>query len=260
MTAHEQTTPGPPRDLIGYGRRTPRVVWPDDAKVAVNIVVNYEEGSEHSSPPATPPTTAWPRSPTRWTDEYRDLCSRVRLRVRQPRGDLAAHARSSTSTRSRPRSSPRPSRSSATPRSAGAIQRRPATSRAPTAGAGASTGCSTATRSGSSIELSDRVDQPHLRRAPGRLVLPLRPRACTRASCSSRRAASSTTPTPTTTTSPTSSRSRASGHLVVPYTLVYNDIRFVLAQGFGGPGSTSPTSAGAASTSCGARAQPATRR
>ena len=47
MTAHEQATPGPPRDLIGYGRRTPRVVWPDHAKVAVNIVVNYEEGSEH---------------------------------------------------------------------------------------------------------------------------------------------------------------------------------------------------------------------
>ena len=36
-----------PRDLIGYGRRPPRVVWPDDAKVAVNLVINYEEGSEH---------------------------------------------------------------------------------------------------------------------------------------------------------------------------------------------------------------------
>ncbi len=35
------------RDLIGYGRRPPKVVWPDGAKVAVNLVINYEEGSEH---------------------------------------------------------------------------------------------------------------------------------------------------------------------------------------------------------------------
>jgi peptidoglycan/xylan/chitin deacetylase (PgdA/CDA1 family) len=36
-----------PRDLVGYGRRPPKVVWPDEAKVAVNLVINYEEGSEH---------------------------------------------------------------------------------------------------------------------------------------------------------------------------------------------------------------------
>ena len=42
--------PGPTRDYVGYGRHTPRVVWPDGAKVAVNIVVNYEEGSEYSWP------------------------------------------------------------------------------------------------------------------------------------------------------------------------------------------------------------------
>jgi peptidoglycan/xylan/chitin deacetylase (PgdA/CDA1 family) len=36
------------RDLVGYGSQTPRVEWPDQAKVAVNIVVNYEEGSEYS--------------------------------------------------------------------------------------------------------------------------------------------------------------------------------------------------------------------
>jgi peptidoglycan/xylan/chitin deacetylase (PgdA/CDA1 family) len=36
-----------PRDLIGYGRRPPKVVWPNGAKVAVNLVINYEEGSEH---------------------------------------------------------------------------------------------------------------------------------------------------------------------------------------------------------------------
>src|SRR5260370_32357380 len=38
--------PGPPRDLIGYGEHPPRVRWQNGAKVAVQIVVNYEEGSE----------------------------------------------------------------------------------------------------------------------------------------------------------------------------------------------------------------------
>ena len=38
--------PGPARDFVGYGRDVPRVVWPGEARVAVNFVINYEEGSE----------------------------------------------------------------------------------------------------------------------------------------------------------------------------------------------------------------------
>jgi peptidoglycan/xylan/chitin deacetylase (PgdA/CDA1 family) len=38
--------PGPPRELVGYGEHPPVVRWENDAKVAVQIVVNYEEGSE----------------------------------------------------------------------------------------------------------------------------------------------------------------------------------------------------------------------
>ena len=41
---------GPPRELIGYGEHPARVRWQDDAKVAVQIVVNYEEGSEKTFP------------------------------------------------------------------------------------------------------------------------------------------------------------------------------------------------------------------
>ena len=41
---------GPARDLVGYGRDIPRVVWPNGAKIAVSLVVNYEEGSEYSLP------------------------------------------------------------------------------------------------------------------------------------------------------------------------------------------------------------------
>jgi peptidoglycan/xylan/chitin deacetylase (PgdA/CDA1 family) len=37
------------RDLVGYGRELPQVRWPDDAQVAVSFCVNYEEGSEYST-------------------------------------------------------------------------------------------------------------------------------------------------------------------------------------------------------------------
>lgn len=36
-----------PRDMIGYGRRPPDPKWPGGARVAVQFVVNYEEGAEN---------------------------------------------------------------------------------------------------------------------------------------------------------------------------------------------------------------------
>lgn len=36
-----------PRDLIGYGRNVPHADWPGRARVAVQFVLNYEEGSEN---------------------------------------------------------------------------------------------------------------------------------------------------------------------------------------------------------------------
>jgi peptidoglycan/xylan/chitin deacetylase (PgdA/CDA1 family) len=42
----ERAVAGPARDLVGYGREVPRVVWPEQARIAVNFVINYEEGSE----------------------------------------------------------------------------------------------------------------------------------------------------------------------------------------------------------------------
>jgi peptidoglycan/xylan/chitin deacetylase (PgdA/CDA1 family) len=41
-------TQGPARDFIGYGRTPPSVTWPAGAKVAINLVLVYEEGSEYS--------------------------------------------------------------------------------------------------------------------------------------------------------------------------------------------------------------------
>ena len=36
------------RDLIGYGANPPDPKWPGGARLAVNFVINYEEGSEPS--------------------------------------------------------------------------------------------------------------------------------------------------------------------------------------------------------------------
>jgi allantoinase len=37
-----------PRDLLGYGRNPPHARWPGNARVAVQFVLNYEEGGENS--------------------------------------------------------------------------------------------------------------------------------------------------------------------------------------------------------------------
>jgi allantoinase len=36
-----------PRDLIGYGSHPPHPRWPHDARIAVSVVLNYEEGGEN---------------------------------------------------------------------------------------------------------------------------------------------------------------------------------------------------------------------
>ena len=38
-----------PRDLIGYGRNPPHANWPGDAKIALQFVLNYEEGAENAT-------------------------------------------------------------------------------------------------------------------------------------------------------------------------------------------------------------------
>jgi putative urate catabolism protein len=37
-----------PRDLVGYGAKPPKVKWPGGARVALQFVLNYEEGGENS--------------------------------------------------------------------------------------------------------------------------------------------------------------------------------------------------------------------
>ncbi|MDE2616206.1 MAG: allantoinase PuuE [Burkholderiales bacterium] len=44
---YDSTAPYP-RDLVGYGRKPPHARWPDGARIAVQFVLNYEEGGENS--------------------------------------------------------------------------------------------------------------------------------------------------------------------------------------------------------------------
>lgn len=45
---HYDSTLPYPRDLIGYGPQPPHAQWPGQARVAVQFVLNYEEGGENS--------------------------------------------------------------------------------------------------------------------------------------------------------------------------------------------------------------------
>ncbi|SHO66599.1 Peptidoglycan/xylan/chitin deacetylase, PgdA/CDA1 family [Pseudoxanthobacter soli DSM 19599] len=52
----------PERDLVGYGPRIPAGTWPNGARLAINVVINYEEGSERSfamGDPDQEPMTEW---------------------------------------------------------------------------------------------------------------------------------------------------------------------------------------------------------
>jgi putative urate catabolism protein len=48
MTPALPYEPGYPRDLGGYGARPPHPRWPGGARIAVQFVLNYEEGGENS--------------------------------------------------------------------------------------------------------------------------------------------------------------------------------------------------------------------
>ena len=52
LSRHRMTADAPnavyPRDLAGYGAKPPHPRWPDDARVALQFVLNYEEGAENS--------------------------------------------------------------------------------------------------------------------------------------------------------------------------------------------------------------------
>ncbi|MBE5484481.1 hypothetical protein E3G42_002801 [Mycobacteroides abscessus] len=46
--AHDEAPPATPRDMVGYGRTPPHPRWPGNARIAVQFVLNYEEGAENN--------------------------------------------------------------------------------------------------------------------------------------------------------------------------------------------------------------------
>jgi len=63
------------RDLIGYAPNPPIVQWPNGARIAVSIVVNYEEGSEYSILDGDPAGESGGASPSPVAPGERDLAN-----------------------------------------------------------------------------------------------------------------------------------------------------------------------------------------
>src|SRR5207245_6266106 len=71
----DQPVPGPQRDYVGYGRHIPKVRWPDNARVAINLVLNYEEGSEYTHPAGDKKNDGLTEIPYVMASTYRDLAA-----------------------------------------------------------------------------------------------------------------------------------------------------------------------------------------
>ena len=71
----DQDVPGPRRDYVGYGRDVPKVRWPDGARVAVNLVLNYEEGSEYTHAAGDGQNDGLTEIPWGIDPSYRDLAA-----------------------------------------------------------------------------------------------------------------------------------------------------------------------------------------
>lgn len=61
------------RDFIGYGRHPPRIDWPGGAKLVLNPVVVYEEGSEYSLTEGHGRNEGWGEYNTQVGPDLRDL-------------------------------------------------------------------------------------------------------------------------------------------------------------------------------------------
>ena len=73
MLTAEAAVPGPARDFVGYGRRAPDVSWPGGASVAVNVVINYESGAEYSIPDGDGRNDTWGEYSYQVGPQVRDL-------------------------------------------------------------------------------------------------------------------------------------------------------------------------------------------
>ena len=63
------------RDFVGYGPNPPQVEWPGGARIAVSLVVNYEEGAEYSLLDGDPQRESNSEVPSPVPLEERDLAN-----------------------------------------------------------------------------------------------------------------------------------------------------------------------------------------
>ena len=61
------------RDFIGYGRKVPKVKWPNDARLALTVAVNYEAGGERAVGFGDPGPETFGEFPSYGTPPKRDL-------------------------------------------------------------------------------------------------------------------------------------------------------------------------------------------
>lgn len=69
----QRDVPGPVRDFVGYGPKPPRVIWPNNASLALSIAVNYEEGSEYSKQLGDTRQEGMTEVAYSMAEQYRDL-------------------------------------------------------------------------------------------------------------------------------------------------------------------------------------------
>ena len=246
-----------PRNMQGYGGHPPQADWPGGARIAVSLVLNYEEGGEncilHGDAASEGFLSENPRRPA--LARPAPLEHGERLRIRRPRRLLAPprplrlppgpghHLR----RRLRPRPLPRPGRRHAGSRLGDRLPR-PALDRLPQPHPRGRDG---RPRGGH--------PPPHRghRRSPRAAGTPAAPRS--RPSTSSPRPAASTgSPTPTTTTSPTGASMKAASSSSSPTASRPTTCASRPAPSTP-PRTSSPTSA-TPSTSSTPKARPAARR
>jgi len=73
MAGQAGTHAGPVRNFRGYGRHTPPVRWPGDASLVVNIVLNYESGAEYSLLDGDGRNDSWGEYSYQIAPEVRDM-------------------------------------------------------------------------------------------------------------------------------------------------------------------------------------------
>lgn len=63
------------RDLVGYADSPPRVTWPNNARIAISLVVNYEEGSENLLQDGIDRRESWAEAMSPVPPDRRDLAN-----------------------------------------------------------------------------------------------------------------------------------------------------------------------------------------